>query len=403
MGLTGKGTYLWQIQRVAGGNPASIASMAAAAQITHVLIKVADGKYGYGFSGGTDLVPGVVAALKAKGIQAWGWQYVYGADYKAEAQKAIDRVKGLKLDGFVVNAEGQFKAKGMASIARKYMKQLRAGLGNTQIGLSTYRYPQAHYEFPFSVFLEYCNFNLPQIYWIGSVNPAQQLKKSYDEYKTIQPWKTYVPTGAAFGYGNWSATPAQINEFISKAREMQLPGVNFWEMGSANDNGARLWKAIQGYDWATGTAPATEPDPETPGNATESPKPDIVSHLLAALNNHNANNLAALYEGNNGKLFAGNKRYKGRAEIKGFYANLFKTIMPNAMFSFRTWSWRGYAYKINWKAVSNGKAWSGSDSINLNPANPKIILEHYTAAPTRKSIHAEDLAAEDQEPGPIPV
>src|SRR3990172_6683730 len=144
MGLNGKGTYLWQIKRVAGGDPAAIASMAVAAQLTHVLIKVADGKYGYGFSGGTDLVPGVVAALKAKGIQAWGWQYVYGADHKAEAQKAIDRVKVLKLDGFVVNAEGQFKAKGMADIARKYMKLIKAGLGPTPIGLTTYRYPSVH-------------------------------------------------------------------------------------------------------------------------------------------------------------------------------------------------------------------------------------------------------------------
>ena len=403
MPINGKGIYLWQIKRVAGGDPAAIASMAAAAQLTHVLIKVADGKYGYGFSGGTDLVPGVVAALKAKGIQAWGWQYVYGTDHKAEAQKAIERVKGLKLAGFIVNAEGQFKAKGMADIARKYMKLVRAGLGNTLIGLSTYRYPTVHYPFPFGVFLEYCDFNLPQIYWIASTNPAQQLKKSYDEYKNIQPWKTFVPTGAAFASGNWTATPAQINEFISKARAMQLPGVNFWEMGSANDNGAKLWKAIKGYDWATGTAPATDPDPITPGSNTESPKPDIVSRYLSALNSRNANNLAQLYEGNTSKLFAGNKRYKGRSEIKGFYGNLFNKIMPKATFSFRTWSWKGYAYKINWKAVAGGKAWSGSDTINLNPANPKLILEHYSAVPTKKSISAIDVATEDQEPGPIPV
>jgi hypothetical protein len=404
MALNGKGIYLWQIKRVAGGDPAAIASMASAAQLTHVLIKVADGKYGYGFSGGTDLVPGVVAALKAKGIQAWGWQYVYGADHKAEANKAIQRVKGLKLDGFVVNAEGQFKAKGMADIARKYMKLLRAGLGNTPVGLSTYRYPSVHYQFPFGVFLEYCDFNLPQIYWVESVNPAQQLKKSYDEYKKITPWKPYVPTGAAFAQGNWTVTPAQINEFISKARDMKLSGVNFWEMGSANDNGAKLWKAIKGYDWATGNAPPVEPDPNpTPGGNVEYSKPDIVSRYLAALNSNNANNLAKLYESNNGKLFAGNKKYKGRSEIKGFYGNLFNKIMPKAIFSFRTWSWKGYAYKINWKAVSNGKAWSGSDSINLNPANPKLILDHYSAVPTKKSIDQSDIAEEDVESGPIPV
>jgi hypothetical protein len=174
-------------------------------------------------------------------------------------------------------------------------------------------------------------------------------------------------------------------------------------MGSANDNGAKLWKAIKGYDWATGNAPPVESDPNpTPGGNVEYSKPDIVSRYLAALNSNNANNLAKLYE-SNGKLFAGNKKYKGRSEIKGFYGNLFNKIMPKAIFSFRTWSWRGYAYKINWKAVSNGKAWSGSDSINLNPANPKLILEHYSAVPTKKSIDHSDIAEEDVESGPIPV
>lgn len=402
MGLSGKGIYLWQIKRVAGGDPAAIASMAAAAKLTHVLIKVADGKYGYGFSGGTDLVPGVVAALKSKGIQAWGWQYVYGANHKAEAQKAIDRVKSLKLDGFVVNAEGQFKAKGMADIARKYMKLIKTGLGSTPIGLSTYRYPTIHYQFPFSVFLEYCDYNLPQIYWIESVNPAQQLKKSYDEYKKVTPWKPYIPTGAAFAQGNWSVTQAQINEFLAKAREMKLAGANFWEMGSANENGAKLWNAIQGYDWATGTAPTPEPDAEpTPVPETPSSKPDIINRYLAALNSQNANKPTLLYEKNTSKLIGSGKTRKGRTEIYAWYNQLFKKLMPKATFTFRTWSWKGNEYKINWKAVAGSKAWSGSDTFYLSTTNPNLISLHYTSIPGPKSIDIDEIS--ETEPGPIPV
>lgn len=407
MGLNGKGIYLWQIGRVEGGDPAAIANMAAAANLTHVLIKVADGKYGYGFSSGKDLVPAVVAALRAKGIQPWGWQYVYGADHKAEANKAIQRIKGLGLAGFVVNAEGQFKAKGMGDIARKYMKLLRAGVGNLPIGLSTYRYPTVHYQFPFAAFLEYCDYNLPQIYWIGSTNPAQQLKKSYDEYKAIKPWKAYIPTGAAFESGNWTATPAQLNEFLAKARDMQLPGANFWEMGSANDNGAKLWNTIKGYDWATGTAPAPEPgsDPEpvpTPA-PTPASKPDIINRYLAALNSQNANKPTLLYEKNTSKLIGPGKARKGRTEIYAWYNQLFKKIMPKAKFTFRTWSWKGNEYKINWKAVAGSKAWSGSDMIYMSTTNPNLISLHYTSIPGPKSMDAEDLAIEESEPGPIPV
>jgi len=102
-------------------------------------------------------------------------------------------------------------------------------------------------------------------------------------------------------------------------------------------------------------------------------------------------------------LFAGNRRFIGRSKIKGFYSTLFKRVMRNARFSFRTWSWRGNVYKINWRASSDGKTWTGSDTILLNPSNPKLILEHYSAIPVKKSLIANDVITEEPEPGPIPV
>src|SRR3972149_3418831 len=124
----GKGIYLWQIIRVAEGDPVRIANMAAKANLTHVLIKVADGNLPYNYYAGVDRVPAVVSELRTRGIQPWGWQYIYGSDPVAEAKMAIQRVKQFSLDGFVVNAEGQFKAPGMATPAKTYMKELRKGL-----------------------------------------------------------------------------------------------------------------------------------------------------------------------------------------------------------------------------------------------------------------------------------
>jgi len=277
---------------------------------------------------------------------------------------------------------------------------LRKGIPGIPVGLSTYRYPSVHYPFPFSAFLEYCDLNLPQIYWIKSVNPAQQLQKSYDEYKAIKPWRPFVPTGAAFGYGNWTATPAQIVEFLTKARAMNLPGANFWEMASARDNGGSLWKAIKGYNWATGTAPVVQPDP-APAPISSSPTPDIYTRLINAMNSRNPKNPASLYEKMTGKVFAGNQKYKGRAAIEDWYTKLFNKIMPKATFTLRSWSWKGYVFKFNWKAIAGGKTWLGSDTLYMSTANPKLINEHYTTMPSSKSIDAEDVA--ESEPGPIPV
>jgi len=120
----GKGIFIWQIKQLAGGDANAITGLAKAAKLTHVLIKVADGKYSYNITNGVDMVPGLVASLRSHGIQAWGWQYIYGRDPIAEAKKGIERVKQFALDGFVVNAEKEFKADGMDKVAKKYMEDI---------------------------------------------------------------------------------------------------------------------------------------------------------------------------------------------------------------------------------------------------------------------------------------
>ena len=71
MGLKGKGFYIWQIKRIAGGDPVAIAESAQKAGLSHVVVKIADGKYGYNFLNGVDLVEPLVAALRARNIAVW--------------------------------------------------------------------------------------------------------------------------------------------------------------------------------------------------------------------------------------------------------------------------------------------------------------------------------------------
>lgn len=256
----GKGVFVWQVKQVAGGDPAAIVGLAKAARLTHVLIKVADGKFNFNITNGKDMVPGLVAALRSQGIQAWGWQYIYGGDPIGEAKKGIERVKQFALDGFVVNAEKEFKADGMDKVAKKYMEELRKGLPNHSIGLSTYRYPVVHYQFPFKTFLNYCHFSMPQVYWINSVNPGQQLRRSVSEFLALKPNQPIVPTGSAFTYATWSATSQQLIAFFDTARELKLPGANIWEMATAQDNDGSLWKTISDYKWDSSSPPPNKED-----------------------------------------------------------------------------------------------------------------------------------------------
>jgi len=128
MTLTGKGFYIWQIRNCEGGNTNAIANLALQADLSHVVIKIADGLYKYNidWSTGYDRVPPLVNALQAKGIQAWGWHYVYGDYPIEEADLAIQRIQSLHLNGYVIDAEAPYKADGKDEAAQTFMTRLRS-------------------------------------------------------------------------------------------------------------------------------------------------------------------------------------------------------------------------------------------------------------------------------------
>src|SRR5574341_428541 len=122
MALEGKGVYIWQLHKCDAGNAGVISHRAQQAGLSHVLIKIADGARAYN----VDLAAPVVDALKAAGIQVWGWQFVYGDEPFGEAEIAAHRVKTLSLDGFVVNAELDYKKKHAAAAADRKSTRLNS-------------------------------------------------------------------------------------------------------------------------------------------------------------------------------------------------------------------------------------------------------------------------------------
>ncbi|MCW5876628.1 MAG: nuclear transport factor 2 family protein [Anaerolineales bacterium] len=262
MAITGKGMFVWKVRDVYGGDVVKIANQAQQDGISHVLVKIADGRYKYNITNGQDLGAALITQLRNRGIKAWGWQYIYGVDTELEAQVAGTLAKQLGVDGFVVNAEKEFKAAGMPNVAKRYMERLRQELPNMPIALSTYRYPTLHAPFPFKVFLDFCDLAMPQVYWEGASNPGQQLRRSVDEFRAVKNLPI-VPTGAAYGHNGWVATPAQITAFLNEARAINLSGANFWEWATALQGDGARYAAIQAFQW-----------PGAPGNPQPQPEPE---------------------------------------------------------------------------------------------------------------------------------
>ncbi len=361
MTLQGKGFFIWRVLNTEGGNPQTITNLAVSTGLAHVMVKIADGPYSYNIdkNTGKDYVLPIVQALHARNIQVWGWHYIYGEDPLGEANKAIQRVKDLNLDGYVIDAEMEFDKRGMDAAARQYMAALRNALPTFPIALSSFRFPSYHPTFPWKDFLEKSDLNMPQVYWVEAHNPKSQLDRCIREFKAISPFRPILPTGIACYEKSWFPTQNDITEFLNAAREFNLPGANFWDWEKSRSQLPKLFDAIGKFPW--------------PAQPTET---DIIQKYLAALNSHNAAQVAALYQTNAVHINA-TRTIQGTDAIRSWYANLFQSVIPNGQFTETGVTSNGNSRHLTWKASCNkGSILDGNDTIGL--MNNKISY-HYTS------------------------
>lgn len=361
MTLQGKGYYIWKVQNCEGGDPNAILAAAKQADLSHVLIKVADRDkiYNYDAARKIDLVAPLVPLLKSQGIQVWGWQYIYGADPLGEARMAIQRVKQLDLDGFVVNAEVEFKEPGKDIIARKYMTELRNALPDTPVALSSYRFPSYHPQFPFKEFLNFCDYNMPQVYWQNSHNPDVQIIKTVREFQALTPFRPIIPTGAAYSAGSWAPTPDDETLFLQTCKTIGLTGANFWSWDFARKNLPALWDQIAEFPW-----------PSTP------PPKDLPELYIEALNNQDVVKLAIMYSAN--AVHVNFRRtVQGNAAILTWFYTFLNQIFPKGRFKLTGVSGSGNSRHFTWEAVSETgfSITNGNDTLGIT--NGKINY-HYT-------------------------
>jgi hypothetical protein len=359
--LTGKGYYIWQIPRCEAGNASAIANVAVQAGLSHVLIKIADGEVAYNVNSTTkvDLVPPVLSALRERNIQVWGWHYVYGYSPLGEADIAIKRIKELGVDGYVIDAEAQYTEPGRDAVARQFMSRLRSSLPTFPIALSSYRYPTLHPNLPWLAFLEKCDLNMPQVYWIGAHNPADQLSRCLREFQGLAIFRPIIPTGAAFVQSGWQPTTTEVTDFLTAAQNLNMTAANFWEWSNTRLYLPEIWNAIAAFPW-----------PPTPNNQ------DIPARYIAALNTHDPEQVIALYQPNAVHVTA-KRSIQGVDAIRGWYLSLFSQILPNAQFTLGTQTGQLGSRNFSWTATSSaGNVNNGYDAIGL--VNQKIVY-HYTS------------------------
>ncbi|MCC6146891.1 MAG: nuclear transport factor 2 family protein [Anaerolineaceae bacterium] len=360
MTLQGKGFMIWQIARCEGGNAEAIANAAQAAGLTHILIKIADGPLPYNKdkTTGRDLVPPVVQSLRNRGIRVWGWHYIYGANPTGEAQIAIHRVQELGMEGYIIDAEVEFKQPGMDAAARRFMNDLRSGLPNLPIALSSFRFPTYHPQFPWKDFLDKCDYNMPQVYWQAAHNAGAQLQRSVREFQAITPYRPVIPTGPVYKAGDWAPAPADVVEFMDTARALNLPSANYFEWYYGRTSLRPVWDAIAAYSWPA--SPAT---------------PDLPHRYITALNSHDPATVAALYAPRGIHITAA-QTVQGHDAIRTWFTNFFNQTLPNAIFTLTSSSGVGNSRHFTWEVRSPaGTIRNGNDTIGILDGK---IAYHYS-------------------------
>ncbi|MEN8171620.1 MAG: phosphodiester glycosidase family protein [Chloroflexota bacterium] len=360
MNLTGKGYFIENILDCEGGDSQIIANQAKKADLSHVIIKVAHRANSSNIdkSLGVDYAQRTIQTLKAAGIQTWGWQFISGDNPLAEARKAIQRVEKLNLNGFVINAEDEYKMQEKDAAASQYMTSLRTAFPNLPLALSSYRFPSYHPQIPWKEFLNKCDFNMPKLFWVQSHNPFEQLARSVNEFESLKPYRPVIPTGGIFSTDKWQPSTHEILAFLEGAVELNLSAANFWLWDTARSSKLQdLWFVTKNFSW-----------PPTNTSAY------ITKAYFSALNNKDSERIAELYDQRSVHVTS-NHTIQGISAIKNWYTRFFNNTPSSINFINTTTSGEGNSLHFTWKATTQK---SSNDKDTPVSRSPKISLNEFS-------------------------
>ena len=250
--MNGKGFMIWQLDRMPPSQ--ELVSLLKNVDIKWISIKIADYLTPYNQIGGSDKVlKYFVEKLQSAHIEVGGWHYIYPTKCGPQGGLASERIEKLGLDHLLIDAEGEWKQEGLKAEAELYCNSLDVNKV-FPVGLCSYRFPALHAPFPFKHFLNHpkVKFIAPQMYWLGSHNPAEQLKNSKDQYRLLSD-KPYWPIGCTFGWGGWEPSEKDLAEFMNTCHAWDLSAHGWYSLDWLLRN--------KRYDWLSviGGTPAEPP------------------------------------------------------------------------------------------------------------------------------------------------
>ncbi len=243
-GPKGVGMWIWLIDSCENGDVETIVDKAVEYGITWVAPKAQQGTVWYRRN--KEKIKALSQALHAKGIEVYPWGWIYGRSTyppyasiaRAEGERAFEVVHELEADGYIIDAELDWKRPlNMAAEAPKFMAPLQDL--SIPVLLSSYRYPNYHRAFPWAAWSDTLQPDrgdgwIPQVYWEQDFRlnaGSTQLQATLDQYTArnlLKDDRSFHPSPSAYSRGAWSATDEQITLFRKKVEELELHSYIPW-------------------------------------------------------------------------------------------------------------------------------------------------------------------------------
>jgi hypothetical protein len=254
--------WIWYVANAEGGDPAAIVARARAVGLRYVLIKCGDGGNVW-----RQFDPGLVASLKAGGLEVYGWGYCYGEDVEGELAVA-EVCLAAGADGYVADVEAEYE--GRWREAERFaagLADLRAAHPGTLVGYSPLPVIDYHQSLPYAQLNRVADVVLPQFYCraLGANWTMAALWEQWTRWPDL--WRGWgvsvpriVPVGEAFG----AATADDL-------RAQAEPDMSFWEWSQARPE---HWDALAALVTPPpGLRPHPELLPQGEGTPLGSPLP----------------------------------------------------------------------------------------------------------------------------------
>lgn len=254
--LIGRCMYVHKLATVlkAEGSVDNILAKAAAARLSAIWVKVADGASKYANVINTEQeMKDLVGKAHSQGIKIWGWHVPHCRDVaaaQAEAKVFGDMATQFRLDGLIMDAEGGAEYfKGGIDEARLYASAIRqtADSLGVPLGLSSNDIPDniSGWTPRFNVIAGFAQYNFPQTYYGASPSVQSRVDRAQTANAGLKI--PFIPVGAGFlgtaegGCASAADCAQRATQFIQLCKQRQFQGCAFWVWDEAP---AELWSVL---------------------------------------------------------------------------------------------------------------------------------------------------------------